>query len=75
LGASILQGVGHPEWIANAEDEYIEIAVKLASDLDALAATRSRLRDEMKASPVMDEAGFARKAETAYRQMWQRWCA
>jgi predicted O-linked N-acetylglucosamine transferase (SPINDLY family) len=28
----------------------------------------------MQHSPLMDEAGFARKVETAYRAMFKRWC-
>ena len=74
LGSSILEGVGHPEWIARSEEEYIEKAVALASDLPKLAALRSGLRSEMKASPLMDEAGFARKVEAAYQGMWMTWC-
>jgi protein O-GlcNAc transferase len=73
LGSSILIGVGHPEWIAHSEDEYVEIAVALASDVPRLAALRAGLRDEMRASALMDEAGFARKVESAYREMFERW--
>lgn len=75
LGASILHGMGHPEWIAKTEDEYVEIAVALASDLDALAALRSGLRAEMEASPLRDEVGFARKVENAYKEMFARWAS
>ena len=75
LGSSILHGVGHPEWIAHSEDEYIDIAVALASDLPALATLRAGLRAEMQASPLRDEAGFARKVEAAYREMFARWAA
>ena len=74
LGSMILEGVGHPEWIAGTEDDYVEIAVALATDLTKLAALRAGLRDEMKVSPLMDEPGFARKVESAYREMWTRWC-
>ncbi len=74
LGSMILEGVGHPEWRAGTEDEYVEIAVALATDLVKLAALRAGLRDEMEASLLMDEPGFARKVETAYRDMWKRWC-
>ena len=72
LGSSILVGMGHPEWIAQTEDEYVEIAVKLASDLPRLAALRASLRGEMRASALMDEASFARKVEAAYREMFAR---
>jgi predicted O-linked N-acetylglucosamine transferase (SPINDLY family) len=74
LGSSILVSVGHPEWIAETEDGYIANALTLAADIPRLAAIRKGLREEMARSPLMDEAGFARKVETAYREMFNRWC-
>jgi predicted O-linked N-acetylglucosamine transferase (SPINDLY family) len=73
IGSSILQGVGHPEWIAYTESEYVEIAVAMAADLPKLATTRASLRAQMEASPLMDEVGFARRVEAAYRDMFGRW--
>ena len=73
LGSSILHGVGHPEWIAKTEDEYIQIATALAGDLPALSLLRGRLRAEMESSPLRDEAAFSRKAEEAYRRMFSIW--
>jgi protein O-GlcNAc transferase len=73
LGSSILQGVGHPEWIARSEDDYIDTAVALASDLPKLAQLRAGLRAQMEASPLRDEAGFARRVESAYREMLSIW--
>jgi predicted O-linked N-acetylglucosamine transferase (SPINDLY family) len=72
LGSAILHGVGHPEWIADGEDSYVRIAAQLAGDLPRLAAIRAKLRRQMQDSPLMDEAGFARKVEAAYRGMWAR---
>lgn len=74
LGQGILQEVGHPEWVAETEDEYVEIAARLAADTDGLAILRDRLRDDLKACRLMDEAGFASDVEDAYRQMWRIWC-
>jgi predicted O-linked N-acetylglucosamine transferase (SPINDLY family) len=74
LGSSILQGAGHPEWIAESEDDYAAKAVDLASDVIRLSEIRSTLRNQMESSPLRDEAGFARKVEEAYRRMWQGWC-
>jgi predicted O-linked N-acetylglucosamine transferase (SPINDLY family) len=75
LGGSILHGVGHPEWIAESEEEYVTKVVELASDLPRLAEIRAGLRGEMERSALMDEPGFARKVEAAYRAMWRAWCA
>ena len=73
-GNTTLAAVGHPEWIATTEAEYVDKAVDLASDLERLASIRASLRAEFEASPWRDEVGFAQRVEQAYRQMWQYWC-
>ena len=73
LGASIVTALGRPEWIAHSEDEYVDKLVALASDVPALADLRAGLRQEMQASPLMDEPGFARDVEDAYFAMFQKW--
>jgi protein O-GlcNAc transferase len=75
VGSTVVQGAGHPEWIAHSEEEYIEKAIALASDLPRLTAIRASLRDELEASPWRDEIGFTQRLEQTYRDMWQKWCA
>lgn len=74
LGSSILRALERSEWVAQTEEEYVSKAVALASDLPTLATTRVNLRGQMEASPLMDEPGYARKVESAYRAMFKRWC-
>jgi predicted O-linked N-acetylglucosamine transferase (SPINDLY family) len=71
-GASLLQAVDHPEWIATDEDGYIERVCTLAADTAGRARLRSSLRDRMRSSPLMDEAGVTREVEDAYRAVWER---
>ena len=75
IGASILTTLGHPEWIATSEEEYVEKAVALASDPQKLSTIRQNLRAEMEASPLMDQKGFVRELEKAYQAMWKKWCS
>ena len=75
IGASILTTLGHPEWIATSEEEYVEKAVALASDPQKLSSIRQNLRAEMEASPLMDQKGFVRELEGAYQAMWKKWCS
>jgi protein O-GlcNAc transferase len=74
-GLSLLSNVGLPELVAHTEEEYVEMAAKLAGDLPRLTELRRTLRQRMLASPLMDAPAFARDMEVAYRQMWRTWCA
>jgi predicted O-linked N-acetylglucosamine transferase (SPINDLY family) len=67
---SILSNVGMPELIARDEEQYVQKAVELATDLPRLAAIRASLRDRMIHSALRDAGAFARDVEAAYRRMW-----
>jgi predicted O-linked N-acetylglucosamine transferase (SPINDLY family) len=73
-GVSILSTVGLTELIARTQEQYVQIVTQLAGDPPRLAQLRSTLRERMTQSPMMDGPGFARKMESAYRQMWRQWC-
>ena len=73
LGCAILEGIGQTQWVAESEQAYVEKAVALAQDLGGLKRIRAQLRARMQASPLMDEAGFARHVEDAYTSMFERW--
>jgi len=75
VGASLLTQLGLTELIADSVEEYVEIAAALAVDQARLRALRRSLRPRLATSPLGDAAAFARKIESAYRAMWQRWCA
>ncbi|MNL52574.1 hypothetical protein D3C87_1757640 [compost metagenome] len=74
VGSSILKTIGHPEWICTSEDEYVDKAVALASDLPALADIRKNLRQDMRDSALMDEAGFTSRFEADLKKMYAQWC-
>ncbi|OGI48464.1 MAG: hypothetical protein A2W42_01110 [Candidatus Muproteobacteria bacterium RIFCSPHIGHO2_01_60_12] len=73
VGVSLLNAVGHPEWIAESPEQYIALAERLAADLPKLAALRAGLRAHLAASPLCDRKAFAAKVEAAYREMWRTW--
>jgi predicted O-linked N-acetylglucosamine transferase (SPINDLY family) len=74
VGASILSTVGLADLVADEADEYVRIATQLAQDADRRRALRQGMRTRMTESPLMDAAGFTRRLEAAYRQMWREWC-
>jgi len=75
VGASLLSQAGLADLIAGSVEDYVDTAAALAADPARLAGLRRSLRPRMAASPLCDAAAFARNVETAYRTMWQRWCA
>jgi len=75
VGVSLLSNLCLPEMVAATPEQYMQIAVDLANDLPRLQQLRSSLRQRMQVSPLMDAPRFARNFESAYRHMWQKWCA
>jgi protein O-GlcNAc transferase len=73
MTASMLNAVGHPEWIARSEAEYIEKIVALARNVDHRKDLRLTLRGEMSRSPLCDARDLATKLENAYCEMFERW--
>ena len=51
--------LGAPELIATDESTYIQLAVNLASDPDALAQMRQNLHSKMEVLPICDHPRFA----------------
>jgi predicted O-linked N-acetylglucosamine transferase (SPINDLY family) len=68
-GDMILSAINRAAWVADTEEDYIDIAVALAGDKNELAAIRGTLRKELQDSPLMDEAGFCRSMERLYRHL------
>jgi protein O-GlcNAc transferase len=73
--ASVLASAGLDDWIGRSPDEYVAIAARLAADVPRLAEIRRGLRPRVAASALCDGPSFTRDLESAYRAMWQRWCA
>lgn len=74
VGVSLLKKVGLGNLVAKTEDEYVEKAVELASDVEALSSLRMTLRDLMANSPLCDGPNFTLGLEQAYRKMWYQYC-
>lgn len=74
VGVSLLHSMNLPELIAEATDQYCDIAVQLAQNKNRLQALRTTLRQRLMDSPLTDNVAFTRHLEQLYRQLWQRWC-
>jgi protein O-GlcNAc transferase len=73
LMATILECLQLSAWVTTSVRDYVATAVSLASDLSALEAWRSSLRERMRASPLGDGRRLMRQLEGIYRALWQEW--
>src|SRR5262249_7273422 len=71
VAGAILSATGLTDWVANDDDQYLDIALR--SNPDRLGAIRRELPGliERRCSPI----AYTRAVEQAYRTMWQRYCA
>ena len=70
MSASALHRMGFDAWIANSEDEYVQVVTSLAADVDRLATIRLAQRTVFAASGLMDGHRLARAIEAAFQAIW-----
>ncbi|MBL8762121.1 MAG: tetratricopeptide repeat protein [Phycisphaerae bacterium] len=75
VGVSLNAGMNLHDFNAKTEDEYVQVAVKWASDLPKLHELRRTMRERILASPHGDAPGFARRFEAALRNEWRLYCS
>ena len=75
VGASLLRAAGLAELVAPSPEAYEALALRLATESDALKAARARLTEHKATAPLFDAAGFVRGLEAAYRTMWDTYAA
>lgn len=73
VGQGLLERCGLGFLAGESEAGYVQAAVQLASNLEALAALRRELRTRI-SGPLMDGSRLAKEIENAYRFMWTQWC-
>ncbi|OWK47277.1 TPR domain protein, putative component of TonB system [Fimbriiglobus ruber] len=66
---SYLTAIGATETVARGLDDYVELAVGWAEDLDRLASVRADLRPRIEASPLCDGRQFAAQLTSALRDV------
>jgi protein O-GlcNAc transferase len=73
-GLSHLSNIGLIETVVRDLNEYVEVAVCLASDLQRLAALRAGLRERVAFSPLCDGKRFAENLTSVLGDVWGKWC-
>lgn len=74
-GASIMGSLGLKQLLVHSEEEYLELAVRMAGNLKELSELRHGLRDVVASKCTGDPVRYTRALEAAYRTIWQDWCA
>jgi len=69
---SILANLGVTQTVAQTGKEYVELAVRLATDAAFMGETRAAIRRGLAASPLVDMRAHARHLEAAYLDALQR---
>ncbi|MFC7514230.1 tetratricopeptide repeat protein [Herbaspirillum sp. GCM10030257] len=72
-GASIMGNAGLHEFVTSSEEEYLQRAIEIAQDLSRLDQIRQSLPARLM-SPGHPGQRFTQDLETAYRQIWTKWC-
>ena len=71
VGTSLLSTLGLEDLVARDAAQFVRLCATLAADRDRMVALRASLRDRLRASPLMDEAGFTRELEVCYQGIWR----
>jgi len=72
VGASLLNACALPELVADGPRAYLDRALALSADPQALQALRQRLADTRLQVPLFDTERFTRHLESAYDLAWER---
>lgn len=71
FGVSILENADLPELIATSELEYMNKALRIATDPEILRHFQANLRGFLQRSPLMDAVGYMRDLEEEYLKIWE----
>lgn len=74
MGASFMNTLEQPNWIASDTAQYVEIAVNLAKNCVALRNNRQLLREKMATSSLCDIKSYVTYFETLLLNMWADYC-
>ncbi len=75
MGASLLRAAGMPELICQDRQQFVELAVRLATHPAELAAVRNKLADNRHTAALFDTNRWVKHLEAAYQQMWRNYLA
>jgi predicted O-linked N-acetylglucosamine transferase (SPINDLY family) len=72
VASSLLQSLDLPELITATQEDYVRLAIELATHPEKRAAIQQKLADNRLSTPLFDTARFTRHIEQAYVAMVER---
>jgi protein O-GlcNAc transferase len=72
VSASALRAAGVPELITDTWEDFISLAIRLATDASEREAFRVRLKEGRQSAPLFDTARSVRALEAGFEEMWRR---
>jgi protein O-GlcNAc transferase len=72
VGASLLSAAELPELITHTTEEYEELAVTLALDMDKLYDLRKQLMKKRESCPLFDTQRWVNNVEKGYDMIWEK---
>ncbi len=73
VAASLLNAVNLPELIANTQEEYENLAIELATNLEKLKEIKLKLEENKFTAPLFNTKIFTNHIEKAYEAMYERY--
>ena len=73
VAASLLHAVGLPELAVQHPDDYEDLAVRLAEDVEALTEIRDHLWQNRRDLPLFDNQALTRELAALFNRMTSRW--
>lgn len=70
MGASFMRAAGLPEWVADDDSDYVEIAKRMAADRGALLKLKRGLRQRLIARPGWNIRTYTSAFERLLNEMW-----
>ena len=69
-GVALMSAAGLPGWCCETVEQYVQTAVRHASDSQALGELRHTLRDQVMSTSLFDGPRFARQFTQTLHQLW-----
>lgn len=74
-GLAIMETLGHGEFVAANQDQYVEIAGRWAQDLEGLAGVRAGLRERVLRTEELRPEVWSANFYEGLRGAWRMWCS